>query len=456
MKRILLFILTILSIISCDLEKAQKEYARGEYVKSVETTLKYFDKNENRIRKVNPKVKTEIISKFSNITEHYLRIISGTVNESEKINAGVNLFKIYTMLDLREYTKEFTDFTLKYSAEEFYKGTSESIIRRVNSYYAESLYDKASKELEVLDNYIRITGSMEKNNILKYSHIIRNASKLKADNLIKIAEKLEEIKNYRNAEKTFLKASETYKRYEENYKNSYNKYKENKEKADLNDAEKYYEMGKQVLNESSKKAKYRKAYEYFKKSNYFVRGYKDTSKLMDMYYKKGFFSYKFVGNMKYNNIIEKSLKDIAYIDNTDSELIVEYDERDEYRINSGNKEKKTEKLTEKIRVGISDKLEPIYEVYNFEKITVILKEKIRINYQLRIDGELYKDKYSNYIEEENIVKKITYTGKVPPKYKNTIEGKEIGKSEMRKKVEEKIKEDISKRFKIFEERMKRI
>ncbi|MDO5089642.1 MAG: hypothetical protein Q4D53_07640 [Leptotrichiaceae bacterium] len=456
MKRILLFILTVFAVISCDLEKAQKEYARGEYVKSIETTLKYFDKNENRVKKVNSKVKTEITSKFSNITEYYLKTVSDTGNESEKINAGINLFKIYTMLDSREYTKEFTDFTSRYSAEEFYSETGERIIRRFNEYYNGGLYDKALKELDLLDNYIRITGSSGKNNISKYNRIIENASKVKTDNLIKTAERLEEMKDYRNAEKTFLKAAETYSGYEENYKNSYSRHKENKNKADLNDAEKYYEKGKQTLQESSRKEKYRKAYEYFKKSDYFVKGYKDASKLADMYYREGIFSYKFVGDTRYSDVIEKAFKDIAYRDNINSELIIEYDEKVEYRTNSGNIDKKTEKLTEKIRVGISDKLEPVYEVYNFEKTTVTLKEKIRVNYQIRIDGILYKDRYSNSVEEENIVKKVTYTGKVPPKYRNSIEGKEIGKNEMRKKVEEKIKEDISKRIKIFGERMKRI
>lgn len=51
MKKAILFILLILAVISCDLEKAQKEYEKGQYIQSIETTLKYFDKNENRIKK---------------------------------------------------------------------------------------------------------------------------------------------------------------------------------------------------------------------------------------------------------------------------------------------------------------------------------------------------------------------------------------------------------------------
>ena len=53
MKKAILFILLILAVMSCDLEKAQKEYEKGQYIQSIETTLKYFDKNENRIKKVN-------------------------------------------------------------------------------------------------------------------------------------------------------------------------------------------------------------------------------------------------------------------------------------------------------------------------------------------------------------------------------------------------------------------
>ena len=77
---------------SCDLEKAQKEYEKGQYIQSIETTLKYFDKNENRIKKVNAKVKDEIVSKFSKITGYYSDIASNSGNEEQKINANINLF----------------------------------------------------------------------------------------------------------------------------------------------------------------------------------------------------------------------------------------------------------------------------------------------------------------------------------------------------------------------------
>ena len=125
MKKAILFILLILAVMSCDLEKAQKEYEKGQYIQSIETTLKYFDKNENRIKKVNAKVKDEIVSKFSKITGYYSDIASNSGNEEQKINANINLFKIYIMLEERDYTKGFTDFTSKYKAEDFYSKANE-------------------------------------------------------------------------------------------------------------------------------------------------------------------------------------------------------------------------------------------------------------------------------------------------------------------------------------------
>ncbi|BBM36864.1 hypothetical protein [Pseudoleptotrichia goodfellowii] len=454
MKKAILFILLILAVISCDLEKAQKEYEKGQYIQSIETTLKYFDKNENRIKKVNSKVKDEIVSKFSKITEYYSDMASNFGNEEQKINANINLFKIYIMLEERNYTKGFTDFTSKYKGEDFYSKANKLILKKYRDYFDSGLYDKAAEELGNYDGFSQILSRMNKMKFSKYERIYESSLKTKADNLIKIAEKYEEMKEYRKAEKSYFQVSETYKNYEKNYRNSYDKYTENKNKADLIDAEKYYEMGKETLKENSQKEKYRKAYEYFKKSDSFVRGYKDAANLANLYCKQGFFRYKIVGDTKYRNVIEETLKDIGYRDDSNPELIIEYTERNYY---VSDPVTYTEKLSEKTPSGIGNDMQILYKVNSFDKIITSVKEKMRTDYRIRIDGVQYKDSYSNYLIEENNSEKIRYKGQnVPLAYRDQNNGKELGKEEMQKLIDKKVKEDIIQRIKIMEKRLERI
>lgn len=138
------------------------------------------------------------------------------------------------------------------------------------------------------------------------------------------------------------------------------------------DAEKYYEMGKQALKESSQKEKYRKAYEYFKKSDSLVKGYKDAVNLANLYYKQGFFRYKIVGDKKYKNVIEEALKDIGYRDDSNPELIIEYTERNYY---ISEPMTYIEKLSEKTPSGIGNDMQILYRENPFDKIITSVKEK---------------------------------------------------------------------------------
>ena len=126
-KAILLCFLAIFAV-SCALEKAETEYKKGNYIKSIEITLDYFDSHNKKLESIKPKDKEMISEKFSNIISHYKNLAeNGT--DTEKIEANLKLFKIYTLLDTRSYTENFTDFTGKNNPEYFVNNAKSSITR---------------------------------------------------------------------------------------------------------------------------------------------------------------------------------------------------------------------------------------------------------------------------------------------------------------------------------------
>ena len=109
LKRTVLFCIFTIFIISCALEKAETEYKKGNYIKSIEITLEYFDTHNKKLSSIKPKDKENISEKFLNIINNYKNLAkNGT--DTQKIHANLKLFKIYTLLDTRSYAQNFTDF----------------------------------------------------------------------------------------------------------------------------------------------------------------------------------------------------------------------------------------------------------------------------------------------------------------------------------------------------------
>jgi len=62
-KAILLCLLAIFAV-SCALEKAETEYKKGNYIKSIEITLDYFDSHNKKLESIKPKDKEMISEKL--------------------------------------------------------------------------------------------------------------------------------------------------------------------------------------------------------------------------------------------------------------------------------------------------------------------------------------------------------------------------------------------------------
>lgn len=114
MKKLFLFLLLILAVVSCDLKKAQEAYDRKEYLESMKIVLKYFEKNPRKLEKIKPEIKNDLILKFSNIVNIYENKAYNGARD-EKIEGYSNLGQIYMLMDKYSISSELTNFTEKHN-----------------------------------------------------------------------------------------------------------------------------------------------------------------------------------------------------------------------------------------------------------------------------------------------------------------------------------------------------
>lgn len=101
MKKIFLILLLLFTIVSCELKKAQEAYDNKEYIRSIYLTLSYFEKHPNKVEKIKPDIKNEIMEKFSNIVNYY-KTETGSSNLKERQDGYEDFIKFmhYLMFTL--------------------------------------------------------------------------------------------------------------------------------------------------------------------------------------------------------------------------------------------------------------------------------------------------------------------------------------------------------------------
>ncbi len=225
-KAILLCLLAIFAV-SCALEKAETEYKKGNYIKSIEITLDYFDSHNKKLESIKPKDKEMISEKFSNIISHYKNLAeNGT--DTEKIEANLKLFKIYTLLDTRSYAQNFTDFTGKNNPE-YFANNAKSGITRVFDYELSENREETflnKKYLESLINdanfaHQKQTYSFSREN---YVRIEKEAYETLSELYFKTAERKLRYSHYASVKKFFDTAVSSYSKYTDNVEVFHNKY----------------------------------------------------------------------------------------------------------------------------------------------------------------------------------------------------------------------------------------
>ncbi len=225
-KAILLCLLAIFAV-SCALEKAETEYKKGNYIKSIEITLDYFDSHNKKLESIKPKDKEMISEKFSNIISHYKNLAeNGT--DTEKIEANLKLFKIYTLLDTRSYAQNFTDFTGKNNPE-YFVNNAKSGITRVFDYELSENREEIflnKKYLESLINdanfaHQKQTYSFSREN---YVRIEKEAYETLSELYFKTAERKLRYSHYASVKKFFDTAVSSYSKSTDNVEVFHNKY----------------------------------------------------------------------------------------------------------------------------------------------------------------------------------------------------------------------------------------
>ena len=225
-KAILLCLLAIFAV-SCALEKAETEYKKGNYIKSIEITLDYFDSHNKKLESIKPKDKEMISEKFSNIITHYKNLAeNGT--DTEKIEANLKLFKIYTLLDTRSYAQNFTDFTGKNNPEYFVNNAKSSITRVFDYELSENREETFlnKKYLESLINDANFAHQKQTYGFSRenYVRIEKEAYETLSELYFKTAERKLRYSYYASVKKFFDTAVTSYSKYTDNVEKFHNRY----------------------------------------------------------------------------------------------------------------------------------------------------------------------------------------------------------------------------------------
>ena len=225
-KAILLCLLAIFAV-SCALEKAETEYKKGNYIKSIEITLDYFDSHNKKLESIKPKDKEMISEKFSNIISHYKNLAeNGT--DTEKIEANLKLFKIYALLDTRSYAQNFTDFTGKNNPE-YFANNAKSGITRVFDYELSENREETFLNKKYLESIINDTNFAHQKQTYSFSRenyvrIEKEAYETLSELYFKTAERKLRYSHYTSVKKFFDTAVSSYSKSTDNVEVFHNKY----------------------------------------------------------------------------------------------------------------------------------------------------------------------------------------------------------------------------------------
>ena len=225
-KAILLCLLAIFAV-SCALEKAETEYKKGNYIKSIEITLDYFDSHNKKLESIKPKDKEMISEKFSNIITHYKNLAeNGT--DTEKIEANLKLFKIYTLLDTRSYAQNFTDFTGKNNPE-YFANNAKSGITKVFDYELSENREEIFLNKKYLESIINDANFAHQKQTYGFSRenyvrIEKEAYEMLSELYFKTAERKLRYSHYASVKKFFDTAVTSYSKYTDNVEKFHNRY----------------------------------------------------------------------------------------------------------------------------------------------------------------------------------------------------------------------------------------
>ncbi|WP_455046061.1 tetratricopeptide repeat protein [Leptotrichia trevisanii] len=436
MKKIFLMLLLVFCVVSCELKKAQEAYDKKEYLESMKIVLKYFEKYPNKLEKIKPEVKNDLMGKFSNIVNIYEgKAYNG--NFDEKIEGYSSLGQIYMLMDKYSISQQFTDFTQKHNLSLIYENYENMISQRIRSNVDRMSYENIYKMIKKdYNKHIEFTEELMASNIPSgkmaiYREVNKKMTKSKADKLIELAQKYEYLDKYREAEKLYLEASKTYSRYDENYRQAKDKHFEIKRKADLIDAEKNYNLGLSKTREGTK-ASYRKATEYFEKAARFIPNYKNSKELARKYEEMGNIDY-YISDCpnSVENSISSSLSKIGRrkMSSSSADVVISCNIDTNYRVYAESPRTQRHTETRQTRDASGTY---VSKQYIFEEIKKISTETMDVRYRINLSGMTNRN-FSGNFSLKNEYSETIYTGDVPENYKSVREVP-LGRNEMKNKA----------------------
>ena len=438
MKKIFLILLLLFTIVSCELKKAQEAYDNKEYIRSIYLTLSYFEKHPNKVEKIKPDIKNEIMEKFSNIVNYY-KTEAGSSNLNKRQDGYEGLYKIYALFDVYSQSSNFTDFLSKYDGDELLSEIYKIIDERIKTGELESKYSRDI--ISILDEYYRnmigytkeLSGikKIDENKILKYESISRKISQAEADKLMEYASIKEKAEEYREAQKLNEAAQKVYGEYQKNYKNVYTKIRELKGKAD-----KFYQSAIQTSGVTSKHG-YRESIEKLKKAQKIIPNFKDSKEKIAEYSKKAYVKYNISGcdNSHVRSYINGHLSKVGVYTKYSSEAEVQINCKvtDNYQVSMYPRQIKN--LSQVKDVKNSDG-QMVKKEFIFQESKTKSVEKLDFSYEIELSGYV-KKKYSGNAYKQHEINSLQYLGNVPSEYSGKDKIEELwGESEMRKKVYE--------------------
>lgn len=445
MKKIFLILLLMFTVVACDLEKAERAYDNGEYIKSIRLTLNYFEKNPNKINKIKPEMKNSIMEKFSNIINHY-RMKTGSSDLAEKQLGYEGLYKIYALADVYPQSANFTDFTSKYDGDELLNEIQKLMKERIKKSKLEDYgYSKVISELDNIYNGTLYftkglteikTISPEKK--IKYELISKNLAKSKTDKMLDIADFNEKNESYRIAQKLNEEAQKIYGSYQQNYRNMYSKVSDLKYKADYEDAKVYYKSALSKASYAKTRSDYRNVISDLQEARKIIPNFENTSSLISKYSDKAYVKYSIFGCS--DTFVEKYLvSQLSGIGERVSagkaEVSINCRVTDNYQVSTyPSQVKNIEEYGEVTTTASGDR---IRKIFTFQENRTKSIEKMEFSYEVQVSGLINKS-YSDRFKLENEINSLQYTGNVPNSYKekDNIQ-KLLGESAMRNKILEK-------------------
>lgn len=441
MKKIFLILLLLFTIVSCELKKAQEAYDNKEYIRSIYLTLNYFEKHPNKVEKIKPNVKNEIMEKFSNIVNRY-KTEAGSSDLREKQDGYERLYGIYVLFDTYSQSSNFTDFLSKYDGDELLSEIYKIIDKRIESRNLESkdfgdIISTLDKYYGNIINYTKNLNEIKnvsKSKILKYESVLKKISQVKADKFIEYANIKEKVGEYRDAQKLNEAAQETYEQYQKNYKNLYIKIRELKKKADYQEADKLYQSAIQTSGAVTKHG-YRESIEKLKKAQEIIPNFRDSKEKIAEYSKKAYVKYNISGcdNSHVPAYINGHLSKVGVYTKYSSEAEVQINCKvtDNYQVSTYPSQIKNLSQVKEVK---NNDGQTVKKEFIFQESKTKSVEKLDFSYEIELSGYV-KKKYSGNAYKQHEINSLQYLGNVPSEYsgKDKIE-KLWGESEMRRKV----------------------